>query len=93
MNPSEGPIRRWRFYAEGAEDDNQAYLGRDGQEIDGEDIDGEDTFQGTSSEAYREADRRSDLWEERTGSLCLRVTYESLGKVQPERTNGGSTVR
>jgi len=62
-------LRQWKFYAEASDEEEGFYL------------DEENIFTGTSREADLEAGRRADLWEERTGGLILKVTYESQGIV------------
>lgn len=62
-------LRQWKFYAEAIDAEDGFYLDED------------DIFTGTSREADREAGRRADLWEEETGGLILKVTYESKGTI------------
>jgi hypothetical protein len=66
--------RRWRFYVTDF-DDNDFYLGKNGEECDRR----EAGFTGTTNEAMNEADRRAYLWEVETGEIAARVTRESLG--------------
>jgi len=59
--------RYWKFYAEHGE--GGCYL------------DEENVFIGTGMEASEEADRRTDIYENRTGGLITRVIMESQGIV------------
>lgn len=71
MSVSEPIIRRWKFWAEFFDDeDDGIYLNED------------DIFIGTSREAAQEADKRSNEYEEKTGRLISKVIYESQGKVE-----------
>ena len=65
---------RWLFSI--FEEDGESHdLGPDGY---GHDVDVE--FVGTEDEAYREGDRRADLWEETHGGFLCRVVCERRGK-------------
>ena len=39
----------------------------------------DDVFVGTRNEAFKEGERRADLWEEKHGGFLLRVTCERRG--------------
>lgn len=73
--PSSGPVKRWRFHVTDF-DDNVTWLdaagGPNGEERAAE-------FGGTGHEAIDEGDRRSVLWENRTGQLADKITRESYG--------------
>jgi hypothetical protein len=75
LPPSSEPVKRWRFHVTDF-DDNVHWLdangGPDGDEKEAE-------FIGTGNEAIAEGDRRSDLWERRTGGLAAKITRESRG--------------
>ena len=69
-------IRRWRFLAED-ENGDSAYVGSD--------------FFGSEDQAIAEGDRRADEYEQKTGSLAVKVTRYTCG-VQlpgPEAVKGG----
>jgi hypothetical protein len=75
-NPSVNPIvRRWKFRVEDP-DGEGCYVGPDGKQ------DSECEWIGTDADASKEAQRRSDAWENATHGLCLRVVYESQGQVK-----------
>ena len=74
--------RKWKFCAEA--DGVSGYLDPIGMIV--KDKSGVEDFIGLDNEADKEADRRADAYEERTGLFCNRITYESQGKV--EKKNG-----
>lgn len=67
--------KRWRFFVSDL-DGNTAYVDAEGGN-DGDTPEAE--FVGDSHEAMIEGDRRSDLWESRTGFLVAKITRESRG--------------
>ena len=70
-------IRRWRFSVLDWNDD-EFWLSGTGESV-GEDDAVE--FVGTDRQAREEADRLSDLWEEREDALVAKATYHSRGVV------------
>jgi len=72
-------VRRWKFRVEDP-DGEGCYVGPDGRQ------DSECEWIGTDAEASAEAQRRADAWENATNGLCLRVVYESQGKVKANVT-------
>lgn len=72
--------RKWRFRAEDFEN-AVFYLGPNGEERDDE-----EEWIGTDREAEDEGDRRSDLWEVRTGGCLDQITRESRGRVEEGNT-------
>jgi hypothetical protein len=67
-------VRRWKFRIVDGNNDS-FYVDADGKD------NTECEFIGTDVDAQREADRRADTWQTVTNSNCLRVVYESQGKV------------
>lgn len=76
-------LRRWYFELEDF-DDNVGYLDASGGSIDYSNAQ-DNPFIGTCYEARAEADRRSDLWEEKNDCCASRITYHSMGKVREEK--------
>lgn len=70
--------KRWRFRVQDFNDD-VTYLDADGGP-NGDDKEAE--FIGDHHAAMTEADRRSDLWEARTGKLAAKITRESQGPAE-----------
>lgn len=68
--------KRWYFSVEDWNGD-VFYLDFDGNEIDG-DAARETPWDGNQDEAMKEADRRVDLWQERTGADVARVAACSI---------------
>lgn len=73
------PKREWMFMVD--DFDGPQFLDALGNEIDETDAK-RDPFVGTDLEAFREGERRTDLWEERTGKWAERITRHSLGIVE-----------
>jgi len=71
-------LKRWRFRIEDW-DDNTFHLGSTGNEVDEDNQ--EEWFIGTQREADIEADRRANLWEDRTDALVSHIVSESRGKI------------
>jgi len=86
-------VRRWYFTVDDFDDDTE-YLGPDGESIDDAEAK-RNLFTGTNAEAAGEADRRANRWETRKDCCASRVTYHSMGKVQPPNgalSSGGGAV-
>ena len=71
--------RKWKFYIE--TDGGSGYLDPTGVIV--RDKAAITDFIGRDNEAYIEADRRANSYEELTGLFCTQITYESQGKVEP----------
>lgn len=70
--------RKWKFCVKG--DGVSGYLDPIGVLVkDKSDV---EDFIGLDNEADKEADRRANAYEERTGLFCDWITYESQGKVE-----------
>lgn len=68
--------RRWLFSVVG--DDHEVFLNENGLAVDYSDA---QEWIGDDREAADECERRSDLYEELTGGLVLKVKYHSTGIV------------
>lgn len=73
-------VKRWRFMVTGW-DDHAVYVDADGGP-NGDEPAAE--FIGNFRQAQAEGDRRSELWEERTGLAAARITCESHGAARAE---------
>lgn len=70
--------RRWWFYVETWDDELAPHLDENGDPVGVDDI---KDFIGTTAQANAEAERRSELFEEKSGALIDKVVLESRGKV------------
>ncbi len=73
------PLRHWIFMVD--DFDGPQFLDALGNEIDESDAK-RTPFIGTDGQAYTEGERRTDLWEEKTGKWAERITRMSLGIVE-----------
>ena len=71
-------LRKWKFYVD--LERGSGFLLADGTLVPNPN-DAADWI-GTDNEADREANRRTDLFEDRTGETVDKVVYESQGKVK-----------
>ena len=76
--------KKWKFFVE--TDAGSGYLACDGQIVKNK-AEVPD-FVGLDNDADKEADRRANAYENRTGLFCNQINYESQGKIGTETKTG-----